>query len=98
MAAAATTVSVGAAGLGTPRLHEASGQGGGLNGTSTRDHVTAVVTELLTRGSAPERSECGMRPPTMMATKNPKRLHRHLCDMTTRLRANCRRAAPVRAD
>ena len=95
MAAAATTVSAGATGEGTPLAHDESAQPVGTTGSATACGVktsgTLPLRVFLAGTPAPERSAFGMRPMTTMAAKGPRKHQRHTRDMVPRLRANSRR-------
>jgi hypothetical protein len=99
-AAAATTVSAGATGEGTPLEHDESAQLGMVGSASmfgVKTWATLALRALLAGAPASERSAFGIRPMTTMAAKGPKRHQRHARDMVPRLRANSRRV-PSGAD
>src|ERR1700733_11544532 len=93
-AAAATTVSAGATGEGTPLEHDESAQLG-MNGSATacvvKTSATPAVRVLLPGAPASARSAFGIRPMRTMAANDPNRHQRHARDMDPRLRANSRR-------
>ncbi len=94
-AAAATTVTAGATGEGTPLAHDESAQPVGVAGSATVCGVTtsgSLPLRVLRAGTpAPERSAFGMRPMTTIAAKGPREHQRHTRDMIPRLRAIYRR-------
>lgn len=93
--AAATTVSAGATGEGTPLAHDESAQPVGTTGSATARGVKTADTlpprVFLVGTPAPERSAFGMRPMTTMAAKGPRKHQRHTRDMAPRLRVITRR-------
>src|SRR5580700_5910282 len=93
-AAAATTVSAGAAGEGTPLEHDASAQPVGRTGSATVGGVktsdTLALRALLAGTPASERRAFGIRPMTTMAAKGPKGHQRHTRDMVASLPTNSR--------
>ena len=94
-AAAATTVSAGATGEGTPLEHDESAQPVGMTGSATvcgvKTSGTMLLRVLLAGTPASERRAFGMRPMTTMAAKGPRKHQRHTRDMVPRLRVISRR-------